>query len=69
MTTINNINEKEQNNISGYGKYEIDNQTINLYSDRNGSRMPNYHRMDIGLTLEGKKYKEVKNFETGRLKK
>jgi len=51
------------------GKYEIDNQTVNLYSDRNGSRMPNYHRMDIGLTLEGKKYKEVKNFETGEIEK
>jgi len=51
------------------GKYQIDNQTVNLYSDRNGSRMPNYHRMDIGLTLEGKKYKEVKNFETGEIEK
>lgn len=51
------------------GKYQIDNQTINLYSDRNGSRMPSYHRMDIGLTLENKKYKEVKNFETGEIEK
>ena len=51
------------------GKYQVDNQTINLYSDRNGSRMPNYHRMDIGLTLEGKKYKEIKNFETGEIEK
>ena len=51
------------------GKYRIDNQTINLYSDRNGSRMPNYHRMDIGVTWKGKKYKEVKNFETGEVEK
>jgi len=51
------------------GKYEIDNQTVNLYSDRNGSRMPNYHRMDIGLTLDNKKYKEVKNFETGEIER
>jgi hypothetical protein len=51
------------------GKYEIDNQTVNLYSDRNGSRMPNYHRMDIGLTWDGKKYKEVKNIETGETEK
>tara|TARA_B100000809_G_scaffold153591_1_gene150962 strand:+ start:11225 stop:13567 length:2343 start_codon:yes stop_codon:yes gene_type:complete len=51
------------------GKYEIDNQTVNLYSDRNGSRMPNYHRMDIGLTWDGKKYKEVKNLETGETEK
>jgi hypothetical protein len=51
------------------GKYEIDNQTINLYSDRNGSRMPNYHRLDIGLTWDGKKYKENKNPVTGELEK
>ena len=51
------------------GKYQLDNQTINLYSDRNGSRMPDYHRMDIGLTVDGKKYKEVKNFETGEVEK
>ena len=51
------------------GKYVIDNQTVNLYSDRNGSRMPNYHRMDIGLTLDNKKFKEVKNFETGEVNK
>ncbi len=51
------------------GKYKIDGQTINLYSDRNGSRMPNYHRLDVGLTLEGKKFKEIKNFETGEIEK
>jgi len=51
------------------GKYEVDNQTINLYSDRNGSRMPNYHRLDIGITWEGKKYKKIKNVETGEIEK
>lgn len=51
------------------GKYVLDNQTINLYSDRNGSRMPNYHRMDIGLTLDNKKFKEIKNLETGEIEK
>lgn len=51
------------------GKYIIDNQTINLYSDRNGSRMPNYHRMDVGFTLDNKKFKEVKNFETNEIEK
>lgn len=51
------------------GKYVIDNQTINLYSQRNGSRMPNYHRMDIGLTLDNKKYKEIKNPDTGEIEK
>ncbi len=51
------------------GKYVVDGQTINLYSDRNGSRMPNYHRLDIGLTLEGKGYKIVTNPETGNKEK
>jgi hypothetical protein len=51
------------------GKYEIDNQTVNLYSDRNGSRMPNYHRLDVGLTLDNKKFKQKKNRETGELEK
>ncbi|MCO6498950.1 MAG: carboxypeptidase-like regulatory domain-containing protein [Vicingus serpentipes] len=51
------------------GKYVVDNQTINLYSDRNASRMPNYHRMDIGMTLENKKFKEQINAETGEMEK
>lgn len=51
------------------GKYVIDGQTINLYSARNGSRMPNYHRLDIGLTLEGKNYRMVTNPETGNKEK
>lgn len=32
------------------GKYEIDGQTINLYTERNGYRMPDYHRLDLGAT-------------------
>lgn len=51
------------------GKYVIDGQTINLYSARNGSRMPNYHRLDLGLTLEGKNYRMVTNPETGNKEK
>jgi len=47
------------------GKYVVDGQTINLYSSRNGSRMPNYHRLDIGVTLEGKNYRLITNPETG----
>lgn len=47
------------------GKYVVDGQTINLYSDRNASRFPNYHRLDFGLTLDGKGYKLVTNPETG----
>jgi hypothetical protein len=32
------------------GKYEIDGQLQTLYSGRNGDRIPDYHRMDLGLT-------------------
>ena len=31
------------------GKYGIDDMTINYYTERNGYRMPVYHRMDIGV--------------------
>ena len=39
------------------GKYEVNNQTIFLYSDRNGSRFPAYHRLDLGATYEPAKNK------------
>lgn len=32
------------------GKYEIDGETITLYNERNGGRMPDYHRLDLGAT-------------------
>ncbi|MFC4231247.1 carboxypeptidase-like regulatory domain-containing protein [Parasediminibacterium paludis] len=37
------------------GKYNINGQTVFYYTERNGYRMPNYHRLDIGATLQGKK--------------
>jgi hypothetical protein len=37
------------------GKYQIGNQIMSYYSERNGYRMPAYHRMDVGVTLKGKK--------------
>jgi hypothetical protein len=37
------------------GKYEINGEVFNLYTERNGYRMPAYHRMDIGLTWLRKK--------------
>lgn len=37
------------------GKYTIDEQTTFSYSDRNGARMPAYHRLDIGVTWQVKK--------------
>lgn len=32
------------------GKYELNGQTYFTFTERNGYRMPDYHRMDIGLT-------------------
>lgn len=34
------------------GKYQIDEHVANLYSERNGYRMPAYHRLDLGLTIK-----------------
>jgi hypothetical protein len=36
------------------GKYQLDAITRFYYSDRNSSRMPATHRLDLGATLEGK---------------
>ncbi|MBL7825586.1 MAG: TonB-dependent receptor [Saprospiraceae bacterium] len=40
------------------GKYEVDGEIVTLYSGRNGDRMPDYHRLDLGLTwfLKDKKH-------------
>lgn len=46
-------------------KYIIDGQVVNYYSERNGYRMPNYHRADLGLTWYNEKYKIVTDAETG----
>lgn len=32
------------------GKYSVDGQTYYYYTERNGSRMPAYHRLDLGAT-------------------
>lgn len=32
------------------GKYYIDGVLVSLYTERNGDRMPDYHRLDFGLT-------------------
>lgn len=37
------------------GRYEYQGKTIPVYSDRNGARLPDYHRMDLSLTLQSKK--------------
>jgi CarboxypepD_reg-like domain/TonB-dependent Receptor Plug Domain len=35
------------------GKYDIQNNPVFLYSERNGYRMPDYHRLDVGATWKG----------------
>jgi hypothetical protein len=43
------------------GKYEIENRTMFLYSDRNENRMPAYHRLDLGATWIGRKSKKFES--------
>lgn len=45
------------------GKYKANGQTVFLYTERNGYRMPAYHRLDLGATLEGK-HKANRKFES-----
>jgi len=50
------------------GKYEVDGETIFYYTERNGYRMPDYHRLDLGCTFNHKTYKEIKDPDTGEMK-
>lgn len=43
------------------GKYVVDNQQVPYYTERNGYRMPGYHRMDVSLTLTGKRTRKVES--------
>lgn len=47
------------------GKYEMNGVVYNYYTERNGYRMPTYHRLDLGLTLYGKKYKTTIDPDSG----
>lgn len=40
------------------GKYNVNNQTVFYYTERNGYRMPAYHRLDFAATLLGRKKKK-----------
>lgn len=40
------------------GKYEIGGQPEFIYTERNGYRMPAYNRLDLSLTVQGKKRKK-----------
>jgi len=44
------------------GKYQVDGTTMFYYTERNGYRMPDYHRLDLSLTYEPKK--ENKRFQS-----
>ncbi len=50
------------------GKYYIGDKWVDLYSDRNAYRMPDYHRLDLGLTLKNKNTKTITEIETGEEK-
>jgi hypothetical protein len=45
------------------GKYQVNNDVVYLYTERNGYRMPDYHRLDLGVTVDllRKKLKPLKN--------
>ncbi len=43
------------------GKYEIDGNVQFYYTERNGYRMPDYHRLDIGVTWTAKKTKKFES--------
>lgn len=40
------------------GKYKVDGKTVYYYTNRNGYRMPSYHRLDLGATCKLKETKK-----------
>ena len=40
------------------GKYTVEDQVVFYYTERNGYRLPDYHRLDIGATLQLKDSKK-----------
>jgi len=51
------------------GKYFIDGHLVSLYTERNGYRMPAYHRLDVGVTYKMKEYKFKINKVSGQKEK
>src|SRR3546814_8957707 len=43
------------------GKYSVDGRTLWYYTERNGYRMPDYHRLDLGATWESKATKRFQS--------
>jgi hypothetical protein len=51
------------------GKYIVDGELVQYYTERNGYRMPDYHRLDIGFTVNNRNYKTIIDVDTGKEKK
>jgi len=43
------------------GKYQLNSKTVFYYPERNSDRMPDYHRLDLSATLEGKPGKKLQS--------
>ena len=43
------------------GKYQINTRTVFYYTEKNGYRTPDYHRLDVSATLEGKPGKKLQS--------
>jgi outer membrane receptor protein involved in Fe transport len=43
------------------GKYQYEGQVVSYYTERNGYRMPAYHRMDISITYRVPKKRKVES--------
>ncbi len=43
------------------GRYEYEGETIAYYTERNGYRMPDYHRLDLGVQIKAKEGKRFKS--------
>jgi hypothetical protein len=43
------------------GLYTVDGALVPYYTERNGYRMPDYHRLDLGVTLHGKEKKKFRS--------
>ena len=48
------------------GKYMIDGMVVNYYTERNGYRMPDYHRLDFGINWKAKQYITKLDIRTGK---
>ncbi|MDX1348658.1 MAG: TonB-dependent receptor [Putridiphycobacter sp.] len=49
------------------GKYTIEGQVINEFTERNGYRMPDYHRLDLGVTLNNKKTEIITDADNNQI--